>query len=388
MGENGRVQPAPALAESLVIAALRGPAPAWPKDADEATARLALRFASDNGVTSLLHDKLAGSDWPASILEALRNQAVRAAMWELSHQHALGSLLKVLHEAGVTPVLIKGTALAYSLYGNPALRTRGDTDLLIPPASHARVHDLLLAEGYETQPAVEGEFISYQAAYVLRSRDGGEHTLDVHWKINNSELLSHLFTHAELLQNAQPLPALCAHAMGTSPVHALLIACMHRSTHKQNPYYIDGEPHHDADRLIWLFDIHLLAQHLSRAQWAKFVELALQKGLAAVCVEGMQHASARFHTPSPPDVARALAQATGEAPFRYLAAGHFRQRWMDFIALGDWGRRLRFVRELFFPAPGYMRAKYRLARWRWLPWLYLRRASGGLVKSILRRHVA
>ena len=388
MSENGRVQSATALAESLVIAALRGPAPAWPKEADEATTRQALRFASDNGVASLLHDKLAGSGWPANILHAVRHQAVHAAMWELSHQQALGSLLKALHEADVTPVLIKGTALAYSLYGNPALRTRGDTDLLIPLASHAQVHDLLLGEGYETQHAVEGEFISYQAAYVLRSRDGGEHTLDVHWKINNSELLSYLFTHAELLQDAQPLPALCAHAVGASPVHALLIACMHRSTHKQNPYYIDGEPHHDADRLIWLYDIHLLAAHLSPAEWVKFVQLALQKGLAAVCLEGMQHAAARFHTRYPPDVERALSQATSEAPFRYLAAGHFRQRWMDFLALGSAGRRLRFAREVFFPAPGYMRAKYQLARWRWLPWLYLRRAGGGLVKSLLRRHVA
>jgi hypothetical protein len=376
------------LAETLVIAALRGPAPAWPAEADNATLHEALRIASDNGVCSLLHDKLAGSGWPAKMLDALRDHAVRAAMWELSHQHALGSLLRVLQEAGVTPVLIKGTSLAYSLYGNPALRTRGDTDLLIAPTRHAQVHGLLLGQGYETRVAVEGEFISYQAAYVRRSRDGGEHTLDVHWKINNSELLSHLFTHEELLEDAQPLPALCPYAWGASPVHALLIACMHRSTHRQNPYYIDGEAHHDADRLIWLYDIHLLAGHLSEAEWAKFVRLALHKGLAAVCLEGMQHAAARFDTRYPPDVELALSQAIGEAPFRYLAAGHMRQRWMDFVALGGPARRLRFARELFFPAPGYMRTKYPLARWRWLPWLYLRRAGGGLVKSIMRRHVA
>jgi hypothetical protein len=102
----------------------------------------------------------------------------------------------------------------------------------------------------------------------------------------------------------------------------------------------------------------------------------------------MQHAAARFHTRYPPDVELALSQAIGEAPFRYLAAGHMRQRWMDFGALGGPARRLRFAQELFFPAPGYMRTKYPLARWRWLPWLYLRRAGGGLVKSILRRHVA
>ena len=37
-----------------------------------------------------------------------------------------------LAAAGVEPVLIKGTALAYSLYPDAGLRTRADTDLIIP----------------------------------------------------------------------------------------------------------------------------------------------------------------------------------------------------------------------------------------------------------------
>ena len=67
----------------------------------------------------------------------------------------------------------------------------------------------------------------------------------------------------ELLARALPLPALGPHARGPGDVDALLIACMHRATHRHNPYTVNGEDHHDPDRLIWLTDIDLLARRLS-----------------------------------------------------------------------------------------------------------------------------
>ena len=197
----------------------------------------------------MLHDRLAGSDWPAQVLRRLRANAIQLAMWELRHQQILAQTLGRLHGIGIQPVLIKGTALAYSLYPDPALRTRGDTDLIIPMDAKEQVHEALVSIGFERSVSVSGEFVSYQASYS-QSSDGNIHTLDLHWKINNSELLSRLFTYEELRRDAVPLPALCSHALGASRTHALLLACMHRSTHKQIPYYVIGMPHHTADRLI------------------------------------------------------------------------------------------------------------------------------------------
>jgi hypothetical protein len=376
-------------AEELICAALRGEHAPWPwSDAHDDAARV-FEQANAHGVCALLHARVASADWPPSLLQSLRNNAIELAMWEARHQRVLAKTLAGLDAIGVRPVLVKGTALAYSLYADAALRTRGDTDLIIPFAAKEEVHVALLSLGFERVLAVSGEFVSYQASYVQQASDGSAHTLDLHWKINNSELLSRLFTYDELAQDAEPLPRLCAHAFGASRVHALLLACMHRSTHKQNPYYVNGEAHHDANRLIWLYDIHLLAGQLNGGEWEELVRLAESKGLRAVCLEGMENAQARFHTKYPEAVLQGLAtQATPEPPALYLAGGKLRQQWMDFQALGSFTRQLRYLRELVFPSAEYMRSHYAASPSTSLWWLYIRRALGGVVKRMRPRAAA
>lgn len=370
-------------ADDLICAVLRGDSPAWPWGEDaEAVARF-LNRSDLHGTHALLHARLASSDWPPALLRELRTRAVGLAMWELRHQQVLAQTLVALAAEGVEPVLLKGTALAYSLYSNPALRTRGDTDLIIPIEAKDRVHALLVSLGYQRSLGVSGELVSYQASYTRHIDNGGSHTLDLHWKINNSELLSRLFTYEELYRDAMPLPGLSPHALGTSRVHALLLACMHRSTHKQNPYYVNGEPHHDADRLIWLYDVHLLAGQLNAQEWDELASSAAKKGLCAVCLEGMRHAQACFQAVYPESVLASLATPGAEPAARYLDGTKLRQQWMDFCALGSGSTRMRFARELFFPPPAFMRSRYADQPSAWLPWLYLRRAAGGVAKGFM-----
>lgn len=371
--------------EDLICAALRGENPPWPWGTDITAAGQLCHEARVHGVAPLLHAQLRSSDWPLDVLSSLREEALQHAMWELRHQQLLGQALAAMASAGIEPVLIKGTALAYSLYPDAASRTRSDTDLIISQAAKAEVHARLLPLGFQRSLAVTGEAISYQASYTFGTSDGGKHALDLHWKINNSEVLSALFTCEELRQDAQAVPTLCPGAWAASSVHALLIACMHRATHRQNPYRVQGEDHHTANRLIWLYDIHLLAETFSVQQWSEFVLLAQLKGLRAVCLDGMQHAQARFGTTYPPAVVAALAQpGPPEKPAIYLEGGPLRQQCMDFVALGGIARQARFVRELLFPSRSYMRAKFPASSQWMLPWLYVWRSLSGAARRLAR----
>ena len=336
-----------------------------------------------HGVQALLQERLRGSDLQFLVLQRLRQNAVRLAMRELRHQQVLKQTLIALAALGMEPVLFKGTALAYSLYPNPVLRTRGDTDLIIAPDAMARVDVAFRELGFVRDNAISGDYVSYQACYT-REEDGGEaHTLDLHWRINNSELLSRLFSYDELRGQAQALPKLCPQALAASPVHALLLASMHRATHKQNPYYVDGVAHYGGDRLIWLYDIHLLAKSFTGAQWDEFLRLAESKGLRAVCLEGMERARACFRTEYPERVLAALARTGNAEPAAlYLNGGRLRQQQMDFLAISGTRNKLRFLRESVFPPEAYMRHKYPDVRLGWLPWLYLRRAFGGVWKKL------
>lgn len=365
--------------EYLMCAALRGEHPAWPDSGDAALAAAFIERSEYHGVQALLYERLhAAPGWPQDVLQALHQSAIGGAMWELRHHQVVAEMLATLARIGVEPVLFKGTALAYSLYPDPALRTRGDTDLFVAPRDKARTLDALAALGFARVLEL-GELTSYQACLTREVAGGGEHTLDLHWKINNSELLARLFDYGELRRDAVPLPALSPHALGAGPVHALLIACMHRAGHKQAPYYVDGVAHYSGDRLIWLYDIDLLARALDPAQWTEFVSLAGKKGLRAVCLEGIEQARARFATPVPADVMDALGEPGPIEPAAaYLDAGHLRRRWLDFWAHEGLAGRLRFARELVFPPADYMRERFPDARPGWLPWLYARRALGGL----------
>ena len=307
-------------------------------------------------------------------------------MWELRHRAILQEVLSKLAAAEVRPVVFKGTALAYTLYPEGTLRSRGDTDFIIPPQTQDLVATTLANLGFNRETGMSGESVSYQANFTRTESAGGSHTLDVHWRINNSELLSRMFSHEELLRHAQPVPELGPEALAAGPVHALLLACMHRATHKHNPYYVDGVAHYSGDRLIWLYDIHLLAKSFTSAQWDEFLRLAAQKGLRSVCSEGLERARINFHTAIPGHVLVELENSgQTEAIARYFASGVFRQQWMDFCAIPGISHKLRFVAETMLPPASYMRQKYPQEKPNWLPLLYLRRATGGILKRLQRR---
>ena len=366
-------------AADLICAALRGEFPAWPQGQD------AKRFLADvrtHAVAALLHQYSSRLPWPGEVLEPVRAEAISHAMWEMRHQAIIAAALDAFAREGIEPIILKGTALAYSIYGDAALRVRGDTDLLIAPSARQKTHDVLCSLGFLRADDAGGEYASYQASY---SAPGHEtHHFDLHWKINNSEVLAQLFTYEELRSEARAIPSLSPHALGTSLAHSLLVACMHRGTHRQNPYYVDNVAHYEADRIIWLYDIHLLATVFQRADWEHAAQLAHRKGMRAVCLESLLASQERFGTEVPKDVLSKLKTSPSiEAPALYLASSKLRQQWMDFRAL-KMTARWRWLREVLFPDRAYMLRKYKGTRRYWLPWLYAKRAVGGVVRTLLR----
>ncbi len=246
--------------------------------------------------------------WPKVILDACRQQATAQALWEMRHQYLLNQVLERLVAIGVHPILFKGTALAYDVYPAPFLRTRGDTDLLVPSDTRDRVAKALETLGFR-ELGTRADVISGQTSYSWTDpASNQEHTLDLHWRIANSTLLSNLFSYEELRSEARPLPDLSANALAADPVHALVLACMHRAVHKHALYYVDDVAYYGGDRLIWFYDIQLLFSMLSPSQRNEFVELAERKGLRATCLDGIEATRARFHTTIPEAVSGALSR--------------------------------------------------------------------------------
>jgi hypothetical protein len=367
--------------DDLICAVLRGESRSCPSTRGHDFAETFLRRAAYHGVFALLHERSALSTWSSSIRAALHEHTIAQAFWELRHGSILCEVLATLCAKGVEPVLFKGTALAYYLYANPIWRARSDTDMIVAVSDNSPSVDALISLGFWRAGSAGGELTSYQDSYVFTTQDPSTHTIDLHRRINNSQLLSHLFSYGELRAGAVALPRLYKGALAAGTEHALLLACMHRATHRHNPYYVDGVAHYGGDRLIWLYDIYLLARSLTADNWEEVIRLASAKGLCATTLDGIERAAASFSQCCPDEVRRRLAR-TGEPVALYLGAGRLLQSWIDFCAIEGGSNRLRFLRELVLPPSEYMRAKYGKTHAALLPVRYTRRAVNGAMKRL------
>ena len=96
----------------------------------------------------------------------------------------LARILRLLGDAGIPVMPLKGIALGESLYGDPALRVLSDIDVLVPAKNVAEAFHLLLSSGYEgefTQPRLLDLVVRYGKHCILTRQDRMRaYTLELH----------------------------------------------------------------------------------------------------------------------------------------------------------------------------------------------------------------
>lgn len=355
--------------DEIARALLHGEESVWPEAAD---ADAFLRAASEHGVAPLLYARIGfARRWPDRVVAALRAEAVRAAAVEPFRASDLRDVLDLLDENDVDALIVKGSALAYSLYPSPDLRPRGDTDLLIAAERRDRARDALLAHGFRETISSGDELALFQAIFTRTDAAGLAHTYDVHWAIANTPVFADVLRFDELRARAVALPALGTNARTISDVDALLYACVHRVAH-----------HHDSDRLIWLADIHLLRDRMTAEDEARFWRLAAERRVIGVCIRSIEKAREWFGG-APHRAAATLDAATlarAEASRSFLKRNRRRGAMLaqDLGALRGWRARATRLRQLAFPPAAFMHATFRTRSRAALPFLYAYRALRGI----------
>jgi hypothetical protein len=333
--------------------------------------------AEYEGVLALVSERLSQLPGaPRSLTAVLGSAARREAAADLFREFELLTLSHALAHTGAGALIMKGAQLAYSHYSRPDLRPRMDTDVLVAPDGRQSVHRCLIDLGYEPVEQVSGDLVMYQVLYVKR-RDGVPvHAVDLHWRLANPQRFGGVLAHAELAAASQPIPGLGS-ARGLSNTHALLVACIHPVAH---------HPH--AQRLIWHYDIHLLASRLTADEWEAFTTLAIDRRVNRVCRRSLELAAHYFGTATPARTIARLGTATNvdAATAAYLSPGrrHIQEAVWDFRALSSWSDRWRLVCQHLFPSAHYMRDVYAPASSAPLPLLYARRAFRGARRWLAR----
>jgi len=325
----------------------------------------------------LLAASLAPGECQAAEAVALSHALKVEAALDAWRDQEASDLLDALRAAGARALLIKGAALAHTLYPQPHLRPRADIDLLIPGDSRERVERVLEARGWSHPIETEAELATAQRHYVKPAPGGGVAHVDLHWKIVNPHVFADAVSFDELERRAMPVPALGSSAHAPGSIDALLLACIHRVAH-----------HHDAIDLLWLWDIHLLTGRLSADEKTQFVALARRTRMITVCRRGLELASNLFASSGAAAILRELEsnqEASDEPSARFLGGiptvAVLRE---DLLALPTWRARSRLVIEHLFPSAGYMRMLY--PRWPpvLLPLAYADRIARGAPKWFRR----
>lgn len=362
--------PIPAVLQSPLRALLRGQPAPWPADAGSDDAARFVESIQQHGAGPLVYSRLSSGSWP--IHTALRDAAIRAAAMESLRLADLRSLLAVFADRGIRVVIIKGTGLAYDLYDAPELRPRGDTDLLIAEPDVDAMRRLMHGRGYESR-LTSGDTLAVRQQSFVRAG----HVYDVHWDVSNSPVVRGALPFEELLRRAITVPGIAPGALAPSHADALLLACIHRVAH-----------HHDNERLIWLYDIHLLREAMAPDEHARFWRLAAERRVAAICERSIDLADGWFAM-SPHD--RAADWLTDDERTRAEPSAAFldRNRRHASVLRGDlkalgWRSRMRRLRELALPPVAFMRQSFPSAPAVALPALYFWRGARGVVR-LLRR---
>lgn len=340
-------------------APLRDAAVSWP---DSITAE-EQQLIDVHGMLSIVYER--------SRLPALREAAMYAAAVEALQLTDLRDVLGALEARGVVPLIVKGTALAYSIYASPDLRSRSDTDVLIDADQIDIVRATLLPMGFTERLTSGDELGVRQHSFVRTDRFGVVHAYDVHLAIANPAVVARALTYDGMRARAMALPRVAPEAIAPSLVDSLLYACIHRVVH-----------HHGSDRLIWLYDVHLISGLLSAEERDEFWTMAKERRVVTICKRTIEDAATWF---GGSEMASDAPSVDEEPSAAFLERDRTRGAILaDELSVLTLREKVRRLRQLAFPPAAFMRQSFGVRSNVALPFLYVWRGMRG-IRRLFRR---
>jgi hypothetical protein len=372
------------LSDCLKAILRAAPLPAWP-DRWQACESEVIDRIGFHGIAPFLNSGFslqnpAETGWPATILQALRKETALATFWENSHRETIARLIAAFHDASVSVVITKGTALAYSVYPQPHMRRRGDSDIVVLGGTRKQARAVLAACGFtrEADPRALQEDWHYDSPLGIR------HAVDVHWHLNASAAISRWLGRGACFAGHIDLPQLGPGARGMGPIGNIILTAINRHSHGVMGYYVAGTRLFETGRLIWAVDLFLLTRSFIAQDWAELAEQAERTGTAAIVLSGLQYAEAMVGAQVPPSVIAALGQVVpGDDVAGYFATVSGARRLRADVAaaprLADKGR---VALRALLPSDAFLEDRFPDARGWPRSALHLRRLVEGALKSV------
>ena len=193
---------------------------------------------------------------PEPIADEMRQAFLFSRVRSLHMERQLREIIEGFQEEGVRVLVLRGPALAFSLYPDPAMRPSCDLDLLVLPEQVVQARGILESLGYKCLAKrfeVARDFFR-EECFVHQKNPGNKFPVDlhwVHWELHPFFKGSEEVDIQDLFQRACKVetPTLAFETL--HPVDYLIHSAIHLIMIHKNEM-----------RLSWIYDTALLAQHL------------------------------------------------------------------------------------------------------------------------------
>jgi hypothetical protein len=276
-----------------------------------------LALAEDHGVTGHLAASLRGLEEDLVLPEIRQALAERQRARNLFTLRLAAELFRILDRftsQGIAALVVKGPALAMRAYGDPAMRSYGDLDLLVRQRDIRRATELMSAAGYAAAVPLTAIDAGKIPGQYLFSKPDSRLIVELH---NDRTLryfprrlpLEDFFArHVRVCLDGREAPAL-------SVEDELVLICVHGAKHFW-------------ERLMWIADVAALVSRQMGIDWERVADSAKAVGAERMLHTGLRLASNLLRAQLPGKVQAAeqtdvIASQLAEQVCQWLPAAGF-----------------------------------------------------------------
>lgn len=318
-----------------------------------------LAEARTSGVSSLLYYILetAGVDGllPRQVMSGLQVACYSVAARNIHYYRELSTVLSSFQRLGIQVIILKGAALAKTLYPDISLRPFVDIDLLIRDQDLAKVERELQFLGY-SMSFLEGEFhqgyVRRFDKHLLYSK-GGPITvnIEIHTSLLPFICMQRLEADGFWERGVVVSPIFENSGLVLSTEDMLLHLCIHIFNHNIST------------RLLWLYDVALMIlKHGESINWKLLEKRTRMLGVHRIVGLVLDHVGQTFDIPMPQNLVPWLELSRlGSTEKYFFANGLGLAIWRYSLRLRQIKgvkNKLEFVLGKLFPSRDYFMRKY------------------------------
>lgn len=273
-----------------------------------------LLLAEEHGVVGHLTACLRQLDQvlvPSQIRQTLIERQRARIFCALRITAELFRLLDRFASEGIGALVVKGPVLAARAYGDPAMRSYGDLDLLVRQRDIRRATELMIAAGYESKVPIAAIDTGKIPGQYLFSQPDSKLIVELH----NDYTLRYFPRRLPLerfFERQIRVPLDAREAPALSLEDELVLICIHGAKHFW-------------ERLMWIADVAALVSRQTSIDWSRAANSAAEVGGERLLHTGLQLAANLLKMPLPDEVLRsvqddAVATRLAELILKWLPA--------------------------------------------------------------------